>query len=86
MPTYEYKCQQCGRHHEISQPITARPVSKCPKCSGKMKRLIGGGSGFLFRGSGFYITDYRSKSYHDAKKKDETPSKPSEPSKTATTA
>jgi putative FmdB family regulatory protein len=71
MPTYEYQCRKCRRRHEAFQSITARPLTKCPACGGKLQRLLGSGSGFLFKGSGFYITDYRSKSYHDAKKKDQ---------------
>ena len=73
MPTYEYQCQKCKRRHEAFQSITAKPLTKCPRrgCGGRMKRLLGSGSGFLFKGSGFYITDYRSKSYHEAKKKDQ---------------
>ena len=75
MPTYEYQCQKCKRRHETSQSITAKPLTKCPRCGGRLRRLISSGSGFLFKGSGFYITDYRSKSYHEAKKKDQpTPS------------
>ena len=75
MPTYEYQCQKCKRRHEASQSITAKPLAKCAKCGGRLKRLLGTGSGFLFKGSGFYITDYRSKSYQAAKKKDQpTPS------------
>lgn len=76
MPTYEYRCEQCKRRHEISQSITAKPLTKCPKCRGRMKRLLGIGSGFLFKGKGFYITDYRSKSYKEAKKRDEQSSAP----------
>ena len=71
MPTYEYECRKCKRGHEASQSITAKPLTKCPRCGGRLKRLLGSGSGFLFKGSGFYITDYRSKSYHEAKKKDQ---------------
>ena len=73
MPTYEYECQKCGRRHEAFQAITATPLTTCPRptCRGRLKRLLGSGSGFLFRGSGFYITDYRSKGYHDAKKREE---------------
>ena len=71
MPTYEYECQKCKRHQEASQAITAKPLTKCVKCGGKLKWLISSGSGFLFKGSGFYITDYRSKSYTEAKKKDQ---------------
>ena len=73
MPTYEYQCQKCRRRHEAFQSITAKPLTKCPKCRGRLKRLISSGSGFLFKGSGFYITDYRSKKYHEAKKKDQPP-------------
>jgi len=83
MPTYEYQCQKCKKRHEARQSITAKPLSKCPhpKCGGKLKRLLSAGSGFLFKGSGFYITDYRSKSYTDAKQKDQpSPSGDSKPS------
>ena len=76
MPTYEYQCEQCKRRHEIFQSITAKPLTKCPKCKGNIKRLLGIGSGFLFKGKGFYITDYRSKNYKDAKKRDEQSSTP----------
>jgi len=71
MPTYEYQCLKCKRHHEAFQAITAKPLTSCPRCRGRLKRLLGSGSGFLFKGSGFYITDYRSKGYHEAKKKDQ---------------
>ena len=71
MPTYEYQCQKCKRRHDVSQAITAKPLTKCAKCGGRLKRLMGSGAGFLFKGSGFYITDYRSKHYHEAKKKDQ---------------
>ena len=71
MPTYEYQCQRCKKRHEASQSIIAKPLTKCGKCGGRLKRLIGSGSGFLFKGSGFYVTDHRSKSYQEAKKKDQ---------------
>jgi putative FmdB family regulatory protein len=79
MPTYEYKCQKCRKLHEAFQSITAKPLTKCPKrgCGGKLKRLLGSGSGFIFKGSGFYTTDYRKKSYHEARKREEKPSCPS---------
>ena len=77
MPTYEYECQKCRKRHDVFQSITAKPLTKCPKCGGKVKRLLGSGSGFLFKGQGFYITDYRSKNYQDAKKRDQAPSAPS---------
>jgi len=79
MPTYEYQCQKCKRRQEASQSIIAKPLAKCQKCGGRLKRLISSGSGFLFKGSGFYITDYRSKSYNEAKKKDQ-PSSSASPS------
>ena len=59
MPTYEYECQKCKEHFEIFQSMTAEPVKNCPKCKGRVKRLIGRGSGIIFKGSGFYATDYR---------------------------
>ncbi|HTW94442.1 MAG TPA: FmdB family zinc ribbon protein [Tepidisphaeraceae bacterium] len=64
MPTYEYKCEACGHEFEKFQSMTADRIRKCPKC-GKMKlrRLVGSGAGLIFKGSGFYITDYRDKSY-----------------------
>ncbi len=78
MPTYEYQCQKCKKRHEAFQSITARSLTKCPTCGGRLKRGLGSGSGFLFKGGGFYITDYRSKKYLDAKKKDQpSASKPS---------
>ena len=85
MPTYEYQCQRCKKRHEASQSIIAKPLTTCPTCRGRLKRLLGSGSGFLFKGSGFYITDYRSKSYRDAKKRDEPPPKsgPSSPAKSS---
>jgi putative FmdB family regulatory protein len=80
MPTYEYQCQKCKRRHEAYQAITAKPLTKCGRCGGRLKRLLGAGAGFLFKGSGFYITDYRSKSYQDAKKKDQPSTSPSDKS------
>ncbi|RMG37181.1 MAG: zinc ribbon domain-containing protein [Planctomycetota bacterium] len=64
MPTYDYRCDACEHEWEVFQSITAKPLRKCPKC-GRMKarRQIGSGAGIIFRGSGFYQTDYRSESY-----------------------
>ena len=62
MPTYEYECTQCGHRFEASQYMTDKPLTKCPQCQKKVKRLISGGSGFIFKGAGFYATDYRKKS------------------------
>jgi putative FmdB family regulatory protein len=74
MPTYEYQCQACGHAFEKFQPITDRPVRICPKCKrAKARRLISAGGGVIFKGSGFYQTDYRSKSYQEAARK-ESPS------------
>ena len=59
MPTYEYACKSCGYRFEESQSITAPPLKKCPKCKKEVSRLISSGSGFIFKGSGFYATDYK---------------------------
>ena len=62
MPTYEYECRGCGHSFELLQNITAKPITTCPKChKEEAKRLIGTGSGIIFKGSGFYATDYRKK-------------------------
>ena len=69
MPTYDYVCRQCGHEFELFQTISARVKRKCPKCGmRKLERLIGTGSGVIFKGSGFYQTDYRSDAYHKAAK------------------
>jgi putative FmdB family regulatory protein len=84
MPTYEYECGACGHRFEERQAITARPVTTCPICKKrKVKRLISGGAGFIFKGSGFYITDYRSQGYKDAAKKDAAPAAASPAGKAA---
>jgi putative FmdB family regulatory protein len=72
MPTYEYKCEKCGMIFEEFQSISAAPLTKCKKadCDGTVKRLFSPGAGFLFKGSGFYITDYRSDSYKKQAKAD----------------
>lgn len=61
MPTYEYACPHCGHKFELFQKITDQPLEHCPKCAKKVKRLIGSGSGIIFKGSGFYATDYKRK-------------------------
>src|SRR5215212_9434057 len=69
MPTYDYKCDACGHAFELFHSMSADPIRKCPKCKkAKVKRLIGTGAGLIFKGSGFYITDYRDKSYTDKAK------------------
>jgi len=61
MPTYEYYCTSCGFEFEEFQSIAAEPISVCPKCNLEVKRKISGGTGLIFKGSGFYITDYKNK-------------------------
>ena len=63
MPTYEYECKSCGHRFERFQRISEKPMKSCPSCGKDVKRLLGTGGGFIFKGSGFYATDYRSKSY-----------------------
>ena len=64
MPTYDYRCGECEHEWEVFQSITAKPKRKCPECGKlKAKRMIGPGAGIIFKGSGFYQTDYRSSSY-----------------------
>lgn len=83
MPTYEYSCQKCGQNFEAFQSMRDEPFRECPKAlcrlpkwgHGKVKRLLGVGAGLIFKGSGFYITDYRSDSYKEAAKQ-EAPSTP----------
>ncbi len=71
MPTYDYECKACGHTFEKFQSITAPSVRKCPECTKlKVKRLIGTGAGIIFKGSGFYQTDYRSDGYKAAAEKD----------------
>jgi putative FmdB family regulatory protein len=69
MPTYEYLCENCDYEFERFQSITARPLRKCPECGkSTLKRLVGTGSGIIFKGSGFYQTDYRTESYKEGEK------------------
>ncbi len=59
MPTYEYKCLECGHRFDAFQKMSDAPLEVCPKCGGKVKRVIGAGAGIIFKGSGFYETDYK---------------------------
>jgi putative FmdB family regulatory protein len=85
MPTYEYFCEKCGWEFEIVQSISTKSLTICPKnlCGrkkwgrGRVKRRISAGTGLLFKGSGFYATDYRSEGYKAAAKKDSMPAQPS---------
>ena len=78
MPTYEYACQKCGHQFEIFQSMKDKPLTVCPKekCKlkkwgkGKVTKLLGTGAGLIFKGSGFYITDYRSENYKQAARKE----------------
>jgi putative FmdB family regulatory protein len=89
MPTYEYICEKCGGQFEKVQPISAKTLNICPEDAclqkrwgkGKVKRAISSGGGLIFKGSGFYITDYRSDNYKEAAKKDSAPSVASNESK-----
>ena len=83
MPTYEYECDSCDHRFEAFQSITAAPLQKCPECGRKqVRRLISGGAGFLFKGSGFYTTDYRNEGYKQAAKKDKESSTSKDKSET----
>jgi putative FmdB family regulatory protein len=74
MPIYEYECEKCKIHFEELQPIKDKPLSKCPKCGGHVHRLISLGAGLIFKGSGFYITDYARKGKTDPSDADSTSS------------
>jgi putative FmdB family regulatory protein len=77
MPTYDYRCQACGHALEVFQSITEAAKKKCPKCGkARLERLIGSGAGILFKGGGFYQTDYRSDSYKKAESADKSASAP----------
>ena len=73
MPTYEYECKKCGHEFERVQSMKDEPLKRCPKCKGAIRRKIGSGAGLLFKGSGFYITDYRSEGYKKAASSDKSP-------------
>ena len=82
MPTYQYECQACGHEFEELQGMSDAKLTKCPQChKNKLARLIGGGSGMIFKGSGFYETDYKKKTAPSADKKD-SPKPASSPSPT----
>ncbi len=80
MPTYWYRCQTCHHEFEEFQKISDPPVKECPKCNGIVMRVITGGSGLVFKGSGFYITDYRKESYKKDAKSESGSSSTSSPS------
>ena len=83
MPTYEYVCAKCGHEFEKFQSMADKPLKDCPEClqkkrglRGSVKRKMSGGAGLIFKGSGFYITDYRSEGYKQAAKKESESAKP----------
>ena len=90
MPTYEYSCEKCGHQFELFQSIAADPIATCPKAlcpqkrwgKGLVKKRISAGAGLLFKGSGFYITDYRSEGYKAAAKSDSSAGSESKPAET----
>jgi len=69
MPTYEYKCKNCGKIFEVFQSITDDPIKTCPDCGGEVYRLISGGIGIIFKGNGFYVTDNKTNSSYNGKSK-----------------
>ena len=94
MPTYEYECLKCGKSFEAFQKITDEPLKKCPTCEGKVRKLISTGCGLIFKGNGFYVTDYKRKNSPSSQKKgkeecpqqksQESQNKPSSESKSKT--
>jgi putative FmdB family regulatory protein len=82
MPTYDYECDACDHQFDAFQAMSDDPLKKCPKCGKKkLRRLFGAGAGLIFKGSGFYLTDYRSESYKQAAAADKPASE--SPSSTA---
>ena len=89
MPTYEYECTACGHHYEKLQSMNDERDTTCPECGGEVRRLIGTGAGIIFKGGGFYQTDYRSKEYKEqarSEKKTESGDSPSAERKTDSAA
>ena len=85
MPTYEYVCEKCNHHFELFQSMKDSRKKTCPQCKGRVRRLISGGAGLIFKGSGFYITDYRSEGYKSAAKKESSSVTSASPAKSAPT-
>lgn len=75
MPTYDYSCKKCGHRFEAFQRMTDEPLKECPECKGEVQRLISGGTGLIFKGSGFYITDYKNDAKSNGKPAAKTASK-----------
>jgi len=86
MPTYDYSCDACQHEFEVFESISAEPQKKCPKCKkNKLRRLFGAGAGLIFKGSGFYQTDYRSDSYKKAAEAEKPKAESKESSSNAST-
>jgi len=81
LPIYEYECTECGRHFEIMQKITEKPINSCPFCSGKVRKLVSNCS-FQLKGSGWYLTDYARKSQKKEEKKEKKPDESKDKGKT----
>ena len=84
MPNYDYECETCGKRFEVFQGMNDPKLTDCPQpgCTGKVKRLLGTGGGIIFKGAGFYQTDYRSSSYKEGAKADSASSSPPTPAPT----
>jgi len=81
VPTYEYECRKCGHRFEVFQSMKDEALKVCEECGGEVRRLVSGGAGIIFKGSGFYQTDYRSESYQKKAKEESSAAKPAEPPK-----
>jgi putative FmdB family regulatory protein len=81
MPTYQYRCPACGHEFEKFEKMNAAGRAKCPRCGKPAQRQISGGAGFLFKGSGFYITDYKRKGQHKESEGSDKPATSSKPDK-----
>ncbi len=81
MPTYQYRCEECQHGFEEFQSIVDDPITLCPECGGKVHQVISGGAGLIFKGSGFYVTDYN-RSRYNADKSKEKPSEKTDSSST----
>lgn len=75
MPTYEYKCTKCGHMFELFQSMSANPRKRCPLCKSNVRRLVSGGTGLIFKGSGFYLTDYKNDKKPQKEKMEKTEKK-----------
>ena len=74
MPTYDYRCRKCGHQFELFHGIKDETPKRCPKCRGRSQRVPAGGAGVLFKGSGFYVTDHRSKAYKEKARQEKSAS------------